>query len=156
MRISELITPARVACSGEAGSKKRVLERLGELAVADVPDLTSAEVFDSLIERERLGGTGLGHGVALPHGRMKGGRRAIGALMTLKEGIDFDAPDRQPVDLLFALLVPEHYTDEHLQILAQLAKLFSDAQMCATLRGCGTGAELLAAVADWEQRQAAA
>ncbi len=156
MRISELITPARVACGGEAGSKKRVLERLGELAVADVPDLTAAEVFDSLIERERLGGTGLGHGVALPHGRLKGARRAIGALMTLEEGIDFDAPDRQPVDLLFALLVPEHYTDEHLEILAQLAKLFSDAQLCATLRGCATGAELLAAVADWERRQAAA
>lgn len=155
MRISELITPARVACGVEAGSKKRVLELLGELAVADVPDLTAAEAFDSLIERERLGGTGLGHGVALPHGRLKSGRRAIGALMTLKEGIDFDAPDRQPVDLLFALLVPEHYTDEHLQILAQLAKLFSDARLCETLRGCATGAELPAAVADWERRQAA-
>lgn len=156
MRISELITPARVACGVEVGSKKRALELLGELAVADVPDLTCAEVFDSLIERERLGGTGLGHGVALPHGRLKGTRRAIGALMTLKKGIDFDAPDRQPVDLLFALLAPEHYTDEHLQILAWLAALFSDARLCATLRECTTGAELLTTVADWEQRQATA
>ncbi len=156
MRITELLTPARVACGAEAGSKKRVLERLGALAVADIPDLTPTEAFDSLVARERLGTTALGNGVALPHGRLAGARHATGALLTLAQGIDFDAPDGRPVDLLFALLVPAAHTEEHLDVLAGLARMFSDARVCAALRGCTSGAGLLAAVADWDARWATA
>jgi len=88
--------------------------------------LVARPIFDSLIGRERLGSTGLGHGVALPHGRFNQSQRAVGAFVKLKKGVDFDAIDRQPVDLVFGLLVPDHYTDEHLKILAYLAEMFSD------------------------------
>ena len=101
-----------------------------------VPDYTEAEIFDSLVTRERLGSTGLGNGVALPHARLRSLKQPIAALVTLRQGVDFDAIDRQPVDLLYALLVPEDSTDEHLKILAQLAGLFSNPDLCSKLRSC--------------------
>lgn len=134
MQIAEILTPARVALGAEVSSKKGVLEELANLIAADTPDLTQAEIFDSLCARERLGSTGLGHGVAIPHGRLKGGKQTLGAFMQLNEGIDYDAVDQQPVDLLFALLVPEESTDEHLQILARLAEMFSDTELVEQLR----------------------
>ena len=134
MHINELFHPARIACRQSISSKKRSLEILSRLLADSTPDLTEGEVFDSLIGRERLGSTGLGKGVALPHGRINGLTKPLGALLTLEQGVDFDAIDKQPVDLLFALLVPEESTDEHLQILALLAKLFSQASICQQLR----------------------
>lgn len=136
MQLNELIHPARIACRQTCSSKKNSLELLGKLLADSTPDLTEGEIFDSLVSRERLGSTGLGQGVALPHGRIRGLTRPLGALLTLETGIDFDAIDRQPVDLLFALLVPEESTDEHLQILAQLASLFSQPVLCQQIRAC--------------------
>jgi len=136
MLISELLQPDRIACRQDSSSKKRCLERLGTLLADNLADFTDGEIFNSLIGRERLGSTGLGNGVALPHGRIRGLKEPMAALLTLKQGIDFDAIDRQPVDLLFALLVPEESTDEHLQILARLASLFSDPDFCTRLRNC--------------------
>ncbi len=98
------------------------------------PSLTVNAVFDCLLARERLGSTGLEEGVAIPHGRMRGITRAIGAFMRLNQGVDFDAQDRQPVDLVFGLLVPEDATDEHLQILSQLAEMLSDPSLREQLR----------------------
>jgi PTS system nitrogen regulatory IIA component len=109
---------------------------LSILLASAVPDYTEAEIFDSLVARERLGSTGLGDGVALPHGRLRGLKQPIAALVTLGKGIDFDAIDQQPVDLLYALLVPEESNDEHLKILAQLAGLFSNPDFCSRLRSC--------------------
>ena len=134
MKITDLLTVGRIVCAGETASKKRCLEWLGELIAQDQPDLTAREVFDTLVGRERLGSTGLGHGVALPHGRLGRLEGAIGAFVTLREGIDFDAIDHQPVDLIFALLVPDHFTDEHLKILAYLAEMFSDEAFCDQMR----------------------
>ncbi|HHJ16740.1 MAG TPA: PTS IIA-like nitrogen-regulatory protein PtsN [Gammaproteobacteria bacterium] len=136
MPISELLQPDRIACQQDSSSKKRCLETLSTLLAGNLTDFTDGEIFNSLIGRERLGSTGLGNGVALPHGRIRGLKQPIAALVTLKHGIDFDAIDRKPVDLLFALLVPEESTDEHLQILAQLASLFSDPEFCSRLRNC--------------------
>ncbi len=136
MQITELLDPARIACRQSCGSKKRSLEYLGRLLADAALSLTEGEIFDSLIGRERLGSTGLGKGVALPHGRIRGLSRPLGALLVLDKGIDFDAVDGQPVDILFALLVPEESTDEHLQILARLAELFSDPEFCRQLRAC--------------------
>lgn len=152
MQITELITPDRVACNVKVGSKKRTLELLGGLIAGDVPDLTQPEVFESLVGRERLGSTGLGRGVALPHGRLKNHPRTVGAFMKLEGGVDFDAADNAPVDLIFALLVPEQSTDEHLQILARLAAMFSDPQLCANLRRCANSVQLLQQISDWESR----
>jgi PTS system nitrogen regulatory IIA component len=107
MIITDLITPERIVCDCEVTSKKRVIEVLSERLATGQADLTARPIFDSLINRERLGSTGLGHGVALPHGRFSQSQQAIGAFIKLRKGVDFDAIDRQPVDLVFGLLVPE-------------------------------------------------
>ncbi|HHM05621.1 MAG TPA: PTS IIA-like nitrogen-regulatory protein PtsN [Gammaproteobacteria bacterium] len=126
MEITELITPERVACGEAAGSKKKALEIISALIARADSRLVETEIFDALVARERLGSTGLGHGVALPHGRLASLDRTLGAFVRLDTGVDFDAADRQPVDLLFAMVVPEASTEEHLQILAKLARMFGD------------------------------
>lgn len=109
----------------ESTSKKRVLERVGIL-FENTRQVARSLVFDSLFAREKLGSTGLGHGVAIPHGRIKGLRDAVGAFIKTQVPIPFDAPDGQPVNLIFVLLVPERATDLHLQLLGELAQMFSD------------------------------
>ncbi|MDH5765806.1 MAG: PTS IIA-like nitrogen regulatory protein PtsN [Gammaproteobacteria bacterium] len=142
MNISQLIAPDRVLCLNEISSKKRILEKLSQILALGTIGYDHAEIFNRLIERERLGSTGLGHGVALPHGRYGENEITIGAFIKLDKGIDFDSPDGQPTDLLFALLVPEHHTDEHLQVLASLARMFSDKDFCTKLRQCDSDEEL--------------
>ena len=125
MQISDILSPDRVACDVDLQSKKAALEALSQMVADAEESLTRSEVFDSLLARERLGSTGLGHGIALPHGRLKGGEHTLGAFIRLRAGVDYDAIDHAPVDLVFALLVPEEATDEHLKILAMLAEKFS-------------------------------
>ena len=110
------------------------METLSGLIAGTGSGLTGQEVFNSLLSRERLGGTGLGNGIALPHGRLKNGLATIAAFIKLKQGVDYDAVDHQPVDLIFALLVPEQSTEEHLQVLAQLAEMFNKPEFLARLR----------------------
>ncbi|HHJ14932.1 MAG TPA: PTS IIA-like nitrogen-regulatory protein PtsN [Gammaproteobacteria bacterium] len=153
MHIAELLAPDRIACQQDSSSKKRALERLAGLLAADLPGFTEGEIFDSLIGRERLGSTGLGKGVALPHGRLKGLDQPLAALLTLEHGVDYDAIDNQPVDLLFALLVPEESTDEHLQILARLAEMFSQDNFCSQLRDTRDEAGCLKLLDDWNPHQ---
>lgn len=150
MNISELLTPERVVCTGDVTSKKRALEMLSEMLADNQPDLTGGEIFDSLLSRERLGSTGLGHGVAIPHGRVQGIRNAVAAMLKLDRGVDYDSPDREPVDLLFALLVPQESTDEHLQILAALARMFADPPTLARLREADDSTALLARIGHWD------
>ena len=134
MHISEILTNDRVLCNVDLSSKKAVLETLSGLIAGTGSGLTGQEVFNSLLSRERLGGTGLGNGIALPHGRLKNGLATIAAFIKLKQGVDYDAVDHQPVDLIFALLVPEQSTEEHLQVLAQLAEMFNKPEFLARLR----------------------
>jgi len=133
-----LLSNDRIRFASQATSKKRALEEVAELFATSVPELTpekaKEQVFSKLLERERLGSTGLGQGIALPHARMKGISEARGALLRLTSGIDFDAIDGQPVDLVFALLVPDQATDQHLQLLAMLAARFSDPEQCRRIR----------------------
>jgi len=131
---ANFIVATRVDCNCTAGSKKRVLERVGELLATSAPNLSPEEIFEQLLERERLGSTGLGHGVALPHARMKGINQACGVLVRLESGVDYDSIDGQPVDLVFGLLVPHDATQEHLQLLAKLASLFSKEEFRNQLR----------------------
>lgn len=149
MNIATLLAPERVICCPEVGSKKRALELLSERLAADNEGIEIADVFDSLLARERLGSTGLGHGVAIPHGRRAGIEHPIAALVKIERGIDFDAPDRQPVDLVFALLVPEQSNDEHLRILAALARLFSDRETVAKLREAEGAEAMLELIRAW-------
>jgi PTS system nitrogen regulatory IIA component len=132
----------RIGCNVEAASKKRVLEQLGLRLAEAVPELNQDMVFDALLERERLGSTGLGKGIALPHARMPQITEALAAFVQLPKGIDFDAIDNQPVDLAFAMLVPEEATDEHLQLLAKLAQMFDDQVFCSALRQATSVSEL--------------
>lgn len=137
MQISEILSPDRVRCDIDSQSKKAALETLSSLIADANSGISQGEVFDSLIARERLGSTGLGEGIALPHGRLKNADHALGAFIRLHSAIDYDAVDQKPVDLLFALLVPEESTEEHLQILSKLAELFSNPEMLGKLRSEG-------------------
>jgi PTS system nitrogen regulatory IIA component len=132
--VSEILTADRIACGLAVSSKKRALEKLSELIAGDREDLSAGEVFDCLLARERLGSTGLGHGVALPHGRFPGVDRAVGAFVRLSAGVDYDAIDREPVDLLFGLVLPDGSPEENLRTLASLAELFDDPALRERLR----------------------
>lgn len=131
IELSELLSPSRIGCQRDIRSKKRALQTLAELlapsvsAGLDDDELSDMDIFDALVTRERLGSTALGHGVALPHSRLANIEAPIAAMITLADGIDYEAPDDQPVDLLVGLLVPQDCNDEHLKILADLAKRFS-------------------------------
>ena len=155
MNISEILTPARIELAMRAASKKRALEILSELIGKDT-NLNSNAVFQSLIDRERIGSTGIGESVAIPHGRMKGLEQPVGAFAILEQQIDFDAIDQKPVNLIFVLLVPEEATNEHLQLLAQLAKIFSNKQAKEKLLGASTPEAALLIFKEFNANQAVA
>ena len=134
MKLSEILTPGCIRLESDATSKKRVLESASELLAGTDDGLLPRAVFDCLIAREKLGSTGLGHGVAIPHGRLAGLDKTIGAFLRVAKGVDFDAPDNEPVDLIFALLVPEESTEEHLQVLADIAEFFDSEDSRNALR----------------------
>ena len=123
--VSKLLLPENILLDAESTSKKRVFERVG-LLFENSHQIARSQVFDSLFAREKLGSTGLGQGVAIPHGRVKNLREGIAAFVKTRNPIPFDSPDGQPVNLIFVLLVPERATDVHLQLLAELAQMFSD------------------------------
>jgi len=123
--LANILAAQQVLLDLDASSKKRVFEHAGMLFEREL-GIARAVVFDSLFAREKLGSTGLGQGIAIPHGRIKGLRQAAGALIRLATPIPFDSPDGRPVSLLFVLLVPEQATEEHLQILSELAQRFSE------------------------------
>lgn len=123
--IAKLLPPANVVVGLEASSKKRAFEQAG-LLFENNHGIGRSTVFDSLFAREKLGSTGLGQGIAIPHGRIKGLKDALGAFIRLAEPVPFDAPDGRPVSLLFVLLVPEQANEHHLQLLSELAQMFSD------------------------------
>ena len=134
MQIESLISPGRTLCGIEGGSKKRALELLANTIAQDIPEIDADELFRRLIGRERLGSTGIGHGVAIPHCRVEHCKGTVGALITFADPIDFDAIDSQPVDILFAMLVPEDAHDEHLQTLHTLAGALNNPEYRQRLR----------------------
>jgi PTS system nitrogen regulatory IIA component len=127
-QISPLLPAEHVLIGLDVGSKKRLFEQVG-LLFENSRHIARAKVFESLFEREKLGSTGLGHGVAIPHGRIKGLKETLCAFARTEAGIPFESPDGEPVRLVFAMLVPEHATEQHLQILSELAQMFSDEQL---------------------------
>ena len=139
--IARLLPSANVVLDLDLASKRRVFDEAG-LLFQNNQGIARATVFDSLFARERLGSTGLGQGVAIPHGRIAKLTAPVGAFLRLKEAIPFEAPDAKPVNLLFFVLVPEKATDTHLQILASLAEMFADASMRNTLASLANAAEV--------------
>lgn len=146
MDLTDLLDPERVICRANLQSKKRAIQTVAELLATaiDNEELSERTVLDALIARERLGSTGLGHGVALPHSRLAGVDKPVAAMLTLENGVDFDAADNGAVDIICGLLVPEDCNDEHLQILATLARRFSDEALRERIRQSETGEALLA------------
>jgi PTS system nitrogen regulatory IIA component len=124
-QILQLLPPENIVLDLEASSKKRVLEHAG-LVFENNQGVASSIVFDSLFSREKLGSTGLGCGIAIPHGRIKGLKKACGAFLRLAAPVPFDSPDSRPVSMFFVLLVPEQATEQHLQILSELAERFTE------------------------------
>jgi len=147
--ISKILTPECVLLDSESASKKRVFERVG-LLFENTQHIARSQVFDSLFAREKLGSTGLGQGVAIPHGRVKGLREAVAAFVKMQNPIPFDAPDGLPVNFIFVLLVPERATDMHLQLLGELAQMFSDQSFRDQLQSTDDPAAIHKLFADWQ------
>jgi nitrogen PTS system EIIA component len=142
MNISDILSPASVLVNTDCHSKKDALDTLAKTIANSDNGTSQTEVFDCLCSRERLGSTGLGNGIAIPHGRLKNSKKTIAAFLQLDDGIDYDAVDKAPVDLLFALIVPEDSTEEHLQTLATLAEMFSKTEIVSKLRQSRSSAEI--------------
>jgi PTS system nitrogen regulatory IIA component len=126
--IAKLLPPSNILLDLDVTSKKRMFEQAG-LLFENNQGVARSLVFDSLFARERLGSTGLGQGVAIPHGRIKGLKEAVGAFVRLAQPVPFDAPDGKPVSLVFLLLVPEQATEQHLRVLSELAQMLSDREL---------------------------
>ncbi|MBI1174842.1 MAG: PTS IIA-like nitrogen regulatory protein PtsN [Sideroxydans sp.] len=146
--ISNILPPENIILDAESTSKKRVFEQAGILFENQL-QIARSQVFDSLFAREKLGSTGLGQGVAIPHGRVKGLRDAVAAFFKVQSPIPFDAPDGLPVSLIFVLLVPERATDMHLQILGELAQMFSDKDFREQLQSSNDPAAIHQLFANW-------
>ena len=153
-RLASILPAAQVLVSVDATSKKRAFEEAG-LLFESQHGLSRALITDSLFARERLGSTGLGHGVAIPHGGIKGLKAPMAAVFQLLQPIGFDAPDEMPVSLLIFLLVPEAATQKHLEILSEIAELLSDASLRERLKASVDAAELHGMIAGWQSTQAA-
>src|SRR5688572_31626207 len=158
--VAKLLPPSHVVIDLQVSSKKRLFEQAG-LLFENHHRIARSLVFDSLFARERLGSTGLGQGVAIPHGRIKGIKEALGALLRVAQPVPFDAPDGAPVSLAFVLLVPEKATEKHLQILSELAQMFSDKSLRELMARAPDAEALYQLIAAWHpdaagQRRAAA
>ncbi len=148
-RLSQILPSSQVLVGVEATSKKRAFEEAG-LLFENLYGLNRALITDSLFARERLGSTGLGHGVAIPHGRIKGLKTPMAAIFQLQAPIGFDAPDEQAVSLLVFLLVPEAATQKHLEILSEIAELLSDSALREQLQTCDDSVALHNLIASWQ------
>lgn len=146
--VAKILPLSNVVVDLDVASKKRVFEQAG-LLFENNHNIARAQVFDSLFAREKLGSTGLGQGVAIPHGRVKGLKNAVGALVRMKASIPFDAPDGQGVALIFILMVPDRATDMHLQILSELAEMFSDKAFREQLMAAPGAVDLHALISSW-------
>jgi PTS system nitrogen regulatory IIA component len=153
-RLAAILPPAQALVQVDATSKKRAFEEAG-LLFENLHGLNRALVADSLFARERLGSTGLGYGVAIPHGRIKGMKSPLAAVFLLAEPIGFDSPDEKPVNLMIFLLVPEASTQKHLEILSEIAEMLSDASLRDKLKLSRDAQELHALITHWQSVQTA-
>ncbi|MGX9462422.1 PTS IIA-like nitrogen regulatory protein PtsN [Shewanella sp. A14] len=141
MELCTILQPECTTCA-TPGSKKKVLELISDLVAAQYPTLSSQEVFESLLAREKMGSTGIGNGIAIPHGRLTTIDHPIAIFIKCEEAIAFDAIDKQPVDILFALLVPADQCQQHLSTLSSMAQKLSDKQILKQLRKTHDATEL--------------
>lgn len=150
MKIAEILSANRVSQGHVFTSKKKALEELSQLLARGLEGVASGDILSSLANREKLGSTGLGHGVAIPHGRLTGVNNSVGAFMRLQHPLDYEAHDGQPVDLIFGLLVPQGATEAHLKHLAAIAEMFSDEDFCKQLRAAADEEALFKLIVDYK------
>jgi PTS system nitrogen regulatory IIA component len=150
MTISALLSPDRIFIDTDISSKKRLLEFIAN-TVATQYDLPQSALYNNLLDRERLGSTGLGKGFAIPHARLVDLDSTIACFIRLNQPVNFEAPDDQPVDLVFTIIIPENATDEHLKILSSLAKIFSRSEVCEAIRNADSGEEVARIIDSAEQ-----
>lgn len=150
MTITALLSPDRIFLNTAITSKKKLLEFIANRASSQL-QLAEATLYSNLLDRERLGSTGLGKGFAVPHARLTDLDQAVGVFIKLEQAINFEAPDNQPVDLVFAIIIPEQATDQHLQTLSALARVFSQADVCEAIRNADSGEEVVKLIDSAEQ-----
>ena len=141
MTISALLSPQKIFIDTEVSSKKKLLELIANI-VADQTQLPESTIFSNLLNRERLGSTGLGQGFAVPHARVPELDKTLACFFRLKEAVNFESPDNRPVDLVFTIVIPEEATEEHLLILSSLARIFSNNEVCEAIRAAGSKDEI--------------
>ncbi|WP_278383891.1 PTS IIA-like nitrogen regulatory protein PtsN [Alteromonas mediterranea] len=146
MDIQAIVSLDRTECAVQCNSKKRILEIIADIAAKNNDNIDQATVLNSLMSRERMGSTGIGNGIALPHGRLPGLEKVIAIVVTSTPAINFDALDEKPVDIFFALLVPEEQTEGHLQTLATVAGKLSDKETIKAIRRATTSDDILSAL----------
>lgn len=151
--IEQILTPGRSLVNVPGGSKKRVLEQIASLVARDLSGVDEQDIFESLIAREKLGSTGFGNGIAIPHCRLPGCTSPICAVLRLDTPVDFDAIDGAPVDLLFVLLVPEEATDAHLELLRQIASMLNRSEVRERLRQAQSSEQLYQMVVEAQNDQ---
>lgn len=147
MIISDIISLDRTECAVECQSKKRIFEVISEIAVKGHPQLDISNVLSSMLAREKMGSTGIGNGIAIPHGRIDGIDDIVAIVVTSEEPIQFDAIDDKPVDIFFALLVPTEQTQEHLQTLSSIAQKLSDKEIVKAIRNADSRDQIISALA---------
>lgn len=142
MQLTDILTLDCTQCAVQDASKKKILETVSQLIAPKLAGISRHEVFESLLQRERLGSTGIGLGIAIPHGRLEKAARPVAVLLTIQSAVDFDAIDNQPVDIVFALLVPENEPEQHLQTLSEVARKLNNKDCCRGLRKASSDKEL--------------
>lgn len=142
MNLKLLLQPDCTRVISDCKSKKKILETIAQLASSHLPNLTSTDILESLMNREKLGSTGIGNGIAIPHGRIKNSSKAVAVLITTDCGVNYDAIDKRPVDVFCALLVPEEQCDTHLATLASIAKTFDNKEILRKIRRAQTDHDL--------------
>ncbi len=154
MQLAQILTQERTFCGAQSTSKKRLLEDVAQFISNDVPALNANEIYTQLLNRERLGSTGIGEGVAIPHCRVSNCSSVIGTLVTLTSAVDFEAIDDQPVDILFALIAPEEGHDEHLKALATIAEKLNNPEFREQIRAADTAEDLYQMAINFPQQTA--
>lgn len=142
MNFKLLLQPDCTKVISDCKSKKKILEHISELASSQLPNLSSIDILESLMNREKLGSTGIGNGIAIPHGRIKNSSKAVAVLLVTHKGVNYDAIDKRPVDIFCALLVPEDQCDTHLATLASIAKTFDNKDILRKIRRAETDLDL--------------
>lgn len=146
--LQNILTPDCTLCAVSGSSKKRILENISALAADKLPQHSTYDLLESLMARERMGSTGIGNGIAIPHGRLANASEVIAIVITTEKPIEFDAVDNRPVDIFIALFVPEDSCQEHLCTLQSIAKAFSDKSTCKKIRKCTSDEELYNLIQD--------